>query len=91
MERINNRLEEKKTALVVVNPGTREENIYFIKEAVTSSSGAWFRSDLNPSRGTPIKAIFLLKYGLEQRILKINYYGRVVSSSPMGFGVQFEH
>ncbi|HOX41641.1 MAG TPA: hypothetical protein PK263_05640 [bacterium] len=89
MERTNNRLEETTSALIVVNPSSREENIYLIREVVTSSYGALFRSDLNLSRDTPVQVIFRLKYGPEQETIKVKIAGRVVRSDPGGFTVEF--
>jgi hypothetical protein len=90
MERLNKHTIETSPALIVISPGTQDERIYLIKDIYFTSSGAWFRSDANPSRSTPIKVFFQLKYGPEQRTLTGKYYGKVVSSGPIGFAVEFE-
>ena len=92
MEKVQNLVVETGPALVLVNPGTQEERIYFIREVVTSSSGAWFRTDLNLSRGTPTHVICRLNYGTEQRTIRIKFFGKVVRSEPgEGFAVAFEY
>ena len=91
MEIINNGLEEIMSALVLVNPGTREEEMYLIKEVITSKSGAWFYHHVNLSRGTPTQVIFRLKYDTEKKILMVKFFGRVIRSEPGGFAVAFEY
>ena len=92
MEKVQNLVVETGPALVLVNPGTQKERIYFIREVVTSSSGAWFRTDLNLSRGTPTHVICRLNYGTEQRTIRIKFFGKVVRSEPgEGFAVAFEY
>jgi len=92
MEKVQNLVVETGPALILVNPGTQKERIYFIREVVTSSSGAWFRTDLNLSRGTPTHVICRLNYGTEQRTIRIKFFGKVVRSEPgEGFAVAFEY
>ena len=89
MEIINNGLEEIMSALVLVNPGTREEEMYLIKEVITSKSGAWFYSHVNLSRGTPTEVTFNLKYVPGHRIKKIKLFGNVARSEPGRFEIAF--
>jgi hypothetical protein len=90
MERFNKYLAKNTPAVVIMNPSTQDASISMIKDMYFTSSGAWFNSDTNPSRGTPIKAYFLLKYGPEQRNIRISHYGTVVSSGPEGFAVKLD-
>jgi len=89
MEIINNGLEEIMSALVLVNPGTREEEMYLIKEVITSKSGAWFYHHVNLSRGTPTQVTFNLKYDSGQRANKVKLFGNVVRSEPGRFEIAF--
>ena len=91
MERMCDRVVENAPALVLANPGTQVERIYFIKEVVTSSSGAWFRSDVNLSRGTPAYVIIQLKSGPGQKTTRLKLFGKVVRSETGGFAVAFEY
>ena len=90
MERIYNVVNENATALVLANPGTMEEKIYFIRDVITSSSGAWFRSDVNLPRGTPTIVFLQLKYGMEIKYVRVKFYGKVVRCESGGFGIAFE-
>jgi hypothetical protein len=89
MEIINNGLEDIKSAVVVVNPGTREEGTYLIKEVITSKSGAWFYHHVNLSRGTPTQVTFNLKYVPGHRINRVKLFGNVVRSEPGRFEIAF--
>jgi len=91
MERMYDHVVESQRALVLANPGTKEERIYLIREVVTSSYGAWFHTDVNLSRGTPTQVIFRLKYDTEKKILMVKFFGRVIRSEPGGFAVAFEY
>jgi hypothetical protein len=91
IERINNHLVGDSPAIVVANPGTREERIYLIRKVITSSVGAWFSSDVKLPRGTFTQVIFRLRYGIDERNINVKFFGRVVRSDPEGFGVEFEH
>jgi hypothetical protein len=90
MECIDNHLDKTAPALVVANPGTREERIYLIREFINFSSWAWFRSDADISRGTPTQVFLQFKYGTEQSTSRVKFYGKVVRSGPGGFSVAFE-
>lgn len=89
MEIINNGLEEIRSAIVLVNPGTREEDTYLIKEVITSKLGAWFYHRVNLSRGTPTQVTFNLKYVPGHRTKKVKLFGNVVRSEPGRFEIAF--
>ena len=89
MEIINNGLEDIASAFVVVNPGTREEEIYLVNEVAASPSGAWFYSDVMLFRGTPTQVTFNLKNAPGQRINKVKLFGNVVRSEPGRFEIAF--
>ena len=91
MERMYHHVLESQRALVLANPGTQEERIYLMKEVITSSSGAWFRTDVTLPRGTLTQVIFRLKYGTENKILMVKFFGKVVRSEHGGFEVAFEY
>ena len=90
MQRLNERMEPNGPALVMANPGTREERIYLIKNVYITSSGAWFHFNERLSRGTHIQVTFRLKYGLDQKPLRVTYSGKVVQTGFMGFAVEFD-
>jgi hypothetical protein len=91
MEKLNDRVEPSAPVLVVANPGTREEKIYFIRSSYITASGAWFHTNERLPRGTYTKMIFRLKYDTEQRTLRVTRYGKVAQTGIMGFAVQFDH
>ena len=90
MDKAQNLGVETGPALVMANPGTREERIFLIRNSYMTESGAWFHSHENLTRGTYTKIIFQLKYDLDQRTIRIERYGRVVKTGFMGFEVEFD-
>ena len=76
-------------ALVLADPDTQEQRIYIIKVENISTAGVFFRTKKNLSYGTPTKIFFRLKYGSGQKIMTVEFLGKVVRSEPGGFAVAF--
>jgi len=90
-KRVYTRVKPNAPALVLADPGTPEERIYIIRVENLSAAGAFFRTNVNLSCGTPTKILFRLKYGSKQKIMRMEFSGKVIRSEPEGFAVAFEN
>ena len=90
-KRVYARVKPNAPALVLADPGTRGERIYIIRVENISAAGAFFRTNVHPSYGTPTKILFRLKYGSKQKIMRMEFSGKVIRSEPEGFAVAFEN
>ncbi len=91
MDRKYKNLQLDYPAIVQANPGTQREVIYLIRVVDISPSEMWFRSNASLSYGTPTKVTVQLKYGPEQRTVKVKFSGRVIRTEPEGFTVLLEN